>query len=272
MASSSDSESSFFVGAALLAVLFLIGKCTVAVSSGDEATQQRMPNFTGMQAGKADEILDGWYDGPEPDVYDVEIRDYSAKDRYPEDAWVVVSTWPKAGATVDEDSTVRLFSLRRSEIRWFRQHPQMPRIPIGVPTSQVLGKNGPFAGVRSLVALRYARGQAPAYASASGEPRNTPEDGVGVDPRVEPKRERAPRERLKAADAYETLTVGRLTGPWPGNKLRLGQILTVTVRDKPEEPIPDYSEGDSGSDSFNYDDDDDDDFNVPGRLCPTRFC
>ena len=233
-------------------------------------TSAPMPDVIGMKARKAEEFFDDWtYEGPGPDNYSYESVDYSALDRWSDDNWVIVDTNPRPGGNVGEDTEVRFFTLRRSEIHWFKQHPRMPGIARGVATGKVLGRKGPFVGIRGLVVLRYAKGQAPAYAYRGERLVRHPERGVAHDPRVEPVREREPRDSLKEADSYDTLTVGTL--PRHGKRLRLGRVMTLTVRDKPEEPAPGAGSGDfPGLPGGYYDDDDD--FNVPGWLCPTRFC
>lgn len=230
-----------------------------------------MPDLIGMKAREAEEFFDEWtYEGPGPDNYSYESVDYSALDRWSDDNWVVVDTNPRPGDSVGENTEVRFFTLKRSEIRWFKKNSRMPAIDSGVATRKVLGRRGPFAGVRGLIVLRYTKGEAPKYAWRGERLVRRPERGVANDPRVESAREREPRDSLKEADTYDTLSVGTL--PRHGSRLRLGRVMTVTVRDKPEEPAPASGSGDWPDLPGGSYGDDDDDFNVPGWICPTRFC
>jgi len=264
----------------VVGVLILIGKCSGESPSDDSdsttVSSAAMPDVRGLRASVAENKIDEWTDGDHgPDTWDIETRDYSAKDRYPDDNWRVVDTWPRSGRTVNEDASIRIYALRASEISWFRAHRRMPRIPAGVTATKMLATKGPFAGVRSLLLFRYAKGTAPRDEIRGETLTRDAEDGVGWDPRVEPVAERLPRDHLKEPlFPSDTLTVGR-TFPRRGAAVRLGRVMTIVVRPKPPKPDPSAGGGSGGggnySGSFSYSDGDDD-FNVPGWLCPTRFC
>ncbi|WP_446210127.1 hypothetical protein [Micromonospora sp. IBSANI012] len=66
---------------------------------------------------------------------------------------------------------------------------------------------------------------------------------------------------------YSSLVVGSV--PPAGQDLRIGRMIVVTVKDKPPTRT---RYGDDGGRLPTVPRDGDDDVNVPGWLCPTRFC
>ncbi|MFI7280734.1 hypothetical protein ACIBOV_10755 [Micromonospora chersina] len=118
---------------------------------------------------------------------------------------------------------------------------------------------GPLAGLQELVLLRYAKGMAPLYALTADEPTCSKY-------RNEPSEEVAAREGLK--QAY-SISIVAGTIPAAGQLVRPGRLIVVLVRDEEQRP--------TGSDGGNLPvpprpDNDDDDVDIPGWLCPTRFC
>lgn len=79
----------------------------------------------------------------------------------------------------------------------------------------------------------------------------------------EPAAEKAARAGLQ--QAWTGLAVGSI--PAAKQKVRPGRLIVVTVRNRPASP----SNG-GGTSRPRGEGNDDDDFNVPGWLCPTRFC
>jgi hypothetical protein len=176
--------------------------------------------------------------------------------------WTVVTTEPAAGAQVSAGSGVTLFVLKTGEAQWFAAHPTMPKLPKGSPVSELTDHGGPLEGMYELVELRYTRRSAPADARPADE---TPGrmDWRGTEPATE-KRARA---GLKEAPEYGTLVVGSI--PIAGRGVRTGRLIVVTVKPAPKDRVPNSG---SGGGVYIPLPDDDDDFNVPGRLCPTRWC
>ena len=201
----------------------------------------------------------------------VEAMDATPLSRRPpshEEDWMVIGTAPAAGEQVPSDADVYLFVLREEEAQWFANHPTMPVLAEGVEAGSLVEDGGPLAAVAELTEFRYAAEHTPQHAPASY--RRDREPIPYQDPFVEPETEWAARSALAGASEFD-LTAGSLpTGTEP---VRLGRVLTVVVRsEEPELPSLGGSEGSIGGDADVYVDDDDDDFNVPGWLCPTRFC
>ncbi|WP_406045527.1 hypothetical protein OG799_14265 [Micromonospora sp. NBC_00898] len=175
--------------------------------------------------------------------------------------WTVVATDPPVGTAVPPKTQVTLFALKESEVFWFSAHPVMPPLPKNAPTDSLLEGNGLLAGVRELVLVRYAKGKAPAGAKAA------------VDARVvkgsEPAQEVKARAGLKVAHPSDSVVVSSI--PSAAQPVRQGRLIVVTVKDM-ERTTSSGGNGDGNLPYIPGNDDDDDDFNVPGWLCPTRFC
>lgn len=192
----------------------------------------------------------------------VTVEDLSPRDRLPfEDSnWTVMASTPAAGADVPPESRVVLWVLRNEEAVWLAKHPKMPKVKAGSDTSSLTDPGGPLAGMSDLVVTRWAKGQGPDYASKVVEEL----DDRGA-PSAEPAGEVAARKGLKRSYGVD-LVKGQI--PAAGSAVRPGRLLVVLEKEEPEEePSP--------SDDYVVpmpDDDEDDDMNVPGWLCPTRFC
>jgi hypothetical protein len=201
-------------------------------------------------------------------IGDVERWDLSPRDRsvWADENWTVALTEPAAGEPLHPGTTVYLFYLRTNEWRWFDRHPTMPGFHRRTPTDRLVGERGLFAPVSELIEFRYPKGRAPRGSWRADRP---DDEGPPLepDPSKEPNSEWRPRQRLTEASNYGTLAVGSL--PRRRQQLRTGQLLTLLVVEKPTPP----ASGDDGV-YLDYDGggDGDDDWNVPGWLCPTRFC
>lgn len=238
---------------------------TGASTEEEEPAAEPMPDLVGVRLDKANSRmyrLEEHHDGVEE--WDLSPRDRSV---WEPANWKVAQTVPAAGAPMDPQGTVYLFYLRPAELRWFDQHPRMPRFDRRILTERLVRRRALFGPVRELIEYRYPDGRAPRYETRAYR---SPDDGPDLrpDPSKEPASEWRPRQRLKEASEYGTLALSSL--PPPGTRLRTGQLLTLLVVEKPEPPPEPYST--DNDDYYYYDDDGDDDFNVPGWLCPTRFC
>ena len=201
-----------------------------------------------------------------PSSHDLSPR---GRSQWQDSNWTVVTTRPAAGEQWTDGMPVHLFVLRNAEWSWFQAHPTMSAVPPDVEASDLTDDGQLLAGMRELVEYRYAPGQEPDYAGQpSGSRPAEPVEGLADDPSVEPAAERDERDRLVRASTW-TLTVGSL--PTEGTALRVGRILIITVRDKPTAPVEPAPGGGGVTVNPNYSDGDDD-VNVPGWLCPTRFC
>ncbi|MFF5077496.1 PASTA domain-containing protein [Actinoplanes sp. NPDC000266] len=207
-----------------------------------------MPGLTGvLLTGVRDKL-------PAGIGWDHEDRSPRGRGILVERNWTVVETEPAKGQPLRSGQQVRLYVLKNEEAAWFAKHPTMPKIKPGTEGSDLIGQGEPLDGIWELVEYRYPKGKAPKDA------RDPHENLKGW----EPPAEKAARAGLKEAYSSFGLVVGTI--PAAGQKVRPGRLIVVTLRDKPldDSPggsgsIPDYNNGD-------------DDFNVPGWLCPTRFC
>jgi hypothetical protein len=250
-------------------------KTTARATSTPAATttseQVRVPDVTGVRLDEATEELrsygkaHGVWDGY-PSSHDLSPRDRS---QWENANWTVALTRPAAGEVWRPGTELHLFVLRNAEWAWFQAHPAMPAVPVDVVPDDLTGQGQLFEGVRELMEYRYAPGHAPEYASPPYVSPHRPIEGLADDPSIEPTSETQERDVLPDASSYG-LTVGSL--PTEGAALRVGQLLTLTVRDKPSEPVPPARGGGADVDVGGSYSDDDDDVNVPGWLCPTRFC
>ncbi|MFG3604503.1 PASTA domain-containing protein [Micromonospora chersina] len=176
--------------------------------------------------------------------------------------WSVVGTNPPAGTIVPPDETISLLALKKDEAAWFAAHPKMPQLRKGTLVRDLTNDDGPLAGLRELVMFRYAKGLAPQHAL-------TAVDRPCSQYSNEPPEEVAARAGLKQSYSISSIVVGSI--PPAGQPVRPGRFIVVLVRDEEQR------QGKTGSDGGSLPvpprpHDDDDDVNIPGWLCPTRFC
>jgi hypothetical protein len=243
-------------------------KTTAAAPS--ERRRLSMPHLAGVRLDVAEEQLWALEKSTGVDIAIPTSRDLSPRGRgqWQDENWTVAATRPAAGQAWTDGMEVYLFVLRNDEWAWFQAHPTMPALPVDVAADDLTQDGQLFAGMRELLEYRYAPGHEPQYASQPYS-RTPPEPVTGLadDPSIEPAAEREERDALFQAFSG-ALTVGSL--PPEGTALRVGRLLTLTVRDQPPEPVQPVPESDVYVNP-NYSDGDDD-VNVPGWLCPTRFC
>ncbi|MFI7160475.1 hypothetical protein [Micromonospora chalcea] len=177
-------------------------------------------------------------------------------------SWTVIATSPPPGRVVPPDETISLHVLRAEEAAWFAAHPTMPRLPKGIAAGSTTKDDGPLAGLQQLVLFRYAKGMAQKGALTAVDRPCSPYSN-------EPPEEVATRAGLKVSHSGSSIVVGSI--PAAGQPVRPGQFIVLLVRDQEQRPTPKGSSSGrpplpprSGND--------DDDFNIPGWLCPTRFC
>jgi hypothetical protein len=270
-------------------ILVLLLVCLLAACSGSaehEGTAKSeakhypvMPDLHGMDILEAYARLD---DMGLP-VRNESFSDLSVRHRQTDGVhdWTVWSSTPAAGEEVKPGAGLRIFMLKLREWKFFDQNRAMPKMPVqsgrAVPSPYPM----PFQDVVSeLVEWRYV----PKYAPKGAEQtRNWPQPDSGLpaelDQSLEPASERARRARYREADDFADDAFVRLAQK-PGTPLRPGQMITILVRPWPRqhpEMYPNYTGPGSKvwedrHDTHVYVDSDDHDFNVPGWLCPTRFC
>jgi hypothetical protein len=224
-----------------------------------------MPDLVGMAHSAAAEV-------PELSERDVQYRDLAPTNRYASryGRWTVVATLPAAGSPLPgkgSEQRVRLYVLRPAEVAWYAAHPRMPKLPKGVPARSVLRRSGALHGMADLVVFRWAKGHAPRGAHRDV---NLPTygDPDRLDLQVDPPAERRARQQLKYASEYEPGIVVVNSIPRAGKPVRKGRVLVVTVR-----AVPSGASSSSGGSGYVVPyHSDDDDGNIPGWLCPTRFC
>lgn len=197
-----------------------------------------VPDLVGMRLPEAEQALLGTFKSTHDDR--------SPRDRsvFVRDNWTVVETTPAAGQPVEPGRKVELFLLKNSEAAWFAEHPVMPKLKAGTDALDLTDSGQPLDGISELVELRYTKRATPADAGP-------------------------PDEETGLVRAYTGLVVGSL--PAPGRKLSTGQLIIVTVKEKPAVPAAGGTSSNKPKPRSNSEDGDDD-FNVPGWLCPTRFC
>ncbi|RKR90282.1 uncharacterized protein DUF4236 [Micromonospora pisi] len=225
-----------------------------AVTSTPPATTvaEVMPDLVGRRLPDAEQALYALTTDVAPSHQDRSPLD---RDVWMRDNWTVVGTLPAAGTSIGPGLKIEMFLLKNSEAAWFAQHPVMPKIKAGADALDLTGEGEPLDGMSELVELRYAKNKTPKDA------RDPNENFDGW----EPAEEKTARAGLK--QAYTGLVVGSV--PTAERKLRTGQLIIVTVKDGPDSPS---SGGSDSVPSLPDNNDGDDDVNVPGRLCPTRFC
>lgn len=235
-----------------------------------------MPNLRGLETIDAySTMVDSGLEWVEDRADDETFADLSVLHRDVETYdWRVVRTVPAAGTEIEPGQDVVAFALPDDEFAFYRRHDTMPRPGMQAGERPILHTESPLASMGELVEYRFAQGTEPpsALRTRTWPPRTAPLPRF-LDPSVEPRAERQRRAALAEADDAD-LFVGTI--PRVGAPLRPGRMIVILVRPRPEAPpLPAGPDGDSGdSDIYIYppDDDDDDDFNVPGWLCPTRFC
>lgn len=221
-------------------------------SAAPAPTVAFMPDLLGAKLPDAEKVLRGI------DRH-AERTDASPRGRnvFAPKNWTVIDTSPQPGKPLNGDAT--LFVLRNEEAAWFAANPTMPKLKAGQETDKLA-----LEPIGELLLHRYAKGKAPADATTA-TPGHGDEYGSGDEPAAEKKA----RAGLKTASIYGTRVVGSI--PAAGRPLRPGQFIVVTVKDGPKS---DSSSSGGGSSRPNVPNvgDDDDDVNIPGWLCPTRFC
>lgn len=268
----------------LVVIGFLLYGCSKLVDSPDATTESATPERTiSMPYLRGLETIEAWGSmqdagidwvedrGPDRVFHDLSYlhRDVETYD------WKVWSTFPKPGVELEPGQTITVFALEDQEYDFFKLHRRMPKT--GWKFQQRIGGywGDRMAGIASLSEPRFVTGLAPATATREPDqagPR-TSRLPRRSDPSVETKLERYLRNHLKESDGYDQF-MGTI--PRPGQKLRPGQQVIVLFRPDPEIYPEVYGLPDP-ADNYDWDvyvdtDDDDDDGNIPGWLCPTRFC
>lgn len=214
-----------------------------------------MPDVTGLILPEARSVLS-------KAGFDTEQQDLSPLDRsvWDQDNWTVVTT------TLAGD-TVTMWYLRNSEAAWFKANPGMPTIKAGTKTETLTDEGGVLHGVRELVEYRWAKGETPPWDKDS-DPYVLSDDRVGLSD--EPEQEVKDRTGLKESDGSDLV---HSTRPAAGNCVRPGRYLVVLEKQSKDtkSEVKDYNKPDEFEWPGN-DNNDDDDFNLPGWLCPTRWC
>ncbi|MFE9694465.1 hypothetical protein [Micromonospora sp. NPDC005806] len=227
-----------------------------AVRTTEPARQTAVPNVVGMDLLSARISIDAVDLRPEQADVSPLCRSILV-----ESDWTVIGTDPPAGTITPSGRSVSLQVLKSAEAAWFAAHPKMPKLPKRPTARNLTDDGGPLAGLQELVLLRYAKRMAPQHALTADEPSCSKY-------RIEPSEEVAARDGLKQAYSI-SIVAGSI--PAAGQPVRRGRLIVVLVRDEEQRQRP------TGSDGGNLPvpprpDNDDDDVNIPGWLCPTRFC
>lgn len=227
--------------------------------AGDpEPERVELSQFIGMKSDDVESYLREHFD-----TVFIEVRpeDYSAAGR------IMVSEGDNDEILAIDGEVFRptadsltVWTLRRSEARWYRKNPKMPKVKKGRDCSEI-GDEKKIGPVYDLVFTvwdprrKHPKGYEPLDESIQKEW-----------PHPDAKRERKDFLALEA-DEYPSVVSGQY--PKAGKPLRMGQLMAVFCRpgEEPpaegeynEVPIPDVPN------------DEEDDFDFPDKLCPTRFC
>ena len=239
-------------------------KAAPATSSAPATPQRTVPDVTGLTFDVAQDQLSGWNWRP----HDLSPRN---REQYDDSNWTVVTTRPAPGEPVAAGSRLHLFVLKNSEAAWFAANPTMPAVPVDVPVTDLTENGQLLGGVEELLDYRKAPGEPADTSSHRPEETSKPIKELPTgNPAMEPAEEYQARTALPPA--WSTgLTVSSL--PEAQATVRAGRLITLTVRQEPIQTVPASPGGSSssGSVSGSYSHSDDD-VNVPGWLCPTRFC
>ncbi|WP_182524450.1 DUF2510 domain-containing protein [Nocardioides dongkuii] len=236
-----------------------------------------VPKLDGLRLDKAQaELKDA-----NPDAK-TDLRDLAPRRRKIGGAehWNVIRTVPAGGSSLDLDETLTVFLLRDREYQWFRNHPRMPEIRkrYGGYYEENLGYGDEFLQyhptfdkIRELVLVRYPRGYETRRSKRieSVPPYRT---DLKFDPSIEPRAEGQARRGLLAPRNGTDLRNTKLAWPVAGTRLRVGQLFVYYVLDEDKEWAREQAQVQDDDFDVYIDGDDDDDVNVPGWLCPTRFC
>jgi hypothetical protein len=211
---------------------------TASASATPTPEQIRMPDVTGARLDLAEDRLSAFarangLRASYPRSHDLSPRNRS---QWQDENWTVVTTRPAAGQSWDDGTDLHLFVLRNAEWAWFQAHPTMPSVPVDAVVSDLTEPGQLFEEVSELMEYRYAPGQAPEHSSPAYSTPDRPIDGLADDPSVEPQLERQERDALPEAYDRGVLTVGSL--PAEGQSLRIGQLITVIVREQPTVSVP----------------------------------
>ena len=225
-----------------------------------------VPDVTGLAFDVAQKRLSGW----DWRAHDLSPRN---RDQYDDGNWTVVTTRPAPGQPAAVGSRLYLFVLKNPEAAWFAANPTMPAVPVDVPVTDLTENGQSLGGVEELLDYRKAPGEPADTSSHQPEETSEPIKGLADNPAMEPAEEFQARTALPPAwGTYTDLTVSSL--PAAGAPVSAGRLITLTVREAPIETVP-ASPGQTsspGGSSVSGSYSDDDDVNVPGWLCPTRFC
>lgn len=266
------------------AILFGIFAAALVYDANDQDIQTLipgsepmvMPKLRGMEviyaAGELEDVGVDWVtdEGPDSILHDLSYLHREVDDPW---GWKIWSTVPKAGTVLEPGQEITVFALENREFGFFKNNPRMPETGWKFQKTVPGIWDGPMANIGSLTVERYVTNMAPAGARTEPDPSEPSRTDLPrrLDPSIEPKLERYLRNRLKRADGYDQF-MGTI--PPAGKKLRPGRAIIVLYRPEPEPEREAYPPGGVYDNDFYVyvDDDDDDDWNVPGWLCPTRFC
>jgi len=273
MAEADSTSGSAASSSAPAAISSSAAPSTAPTSSPSPAPDPTVPDVTGITLDVAQDRLWSFQQSLSGSDRSVRAHDLSprSRDQYIDRNWTVVTTRPAVGEPWTSGTRLHMFVLKNEEAAWFAAHPKMPAVPEGVPVTDLTEEGQLFAGLDELLDYRHAPGEPGDGASHPPDDVIEPIEGLVDSPSTEPAAERRERTALAPAyGSYAKLTVGSL--PAAAAPVRAGRLITLTVRDAPTEPVPappdDTSTGGVGG---GYSDGDDD-VNIPGWLCPTRFC
>lgn len=245
-------------------------------SSAPSSPATTVPDVTGTTLDVAEDRLWAYQQAHSLTRASTRAHDLSPRnrDQYVKGNWTVMTTRPVAGQPWNAGTRVHLFVLKNPEAAWFGANPTMPAVPAGVAVTDLTDDGQLFGGIGELLDYRHAPGEPADGSSHSPTETTEPIDGLADNPAMEPAEELQARTALPPAwGTYMDLTVSSL--PDAGAPVRVGRLVTLTVRSAPIETVPatpDDSSSPGGSSVSGSYPDGEDDANVPGWLCPTRFC
>lgn len=243
----------------------------VTQTSGAQASRSpTMPNLVGMGLREAESSA--------PRGYSVHDLSPLSRGVWITSNWTVAATVPTAGSPLPSAEGARLYYLRNDEYTWFRQHPEMPDLPIGTSRENI----PQLAGIRELIDYRYATESAPTTTSpphpigaSDSQPASEPPE-ASSDPSVELASERASREALASA-AYDSAATVVDSLPRAGEKIRIGRMITVVLKPQPQPTYVEPTETAAGTYSGGSSDTNSDESHrfvghVPSFHCRKKWC
>lgn len=257
------------MAAGAAAVVISLGIAT-ACSSSSEFGSQSDPKPRGVEVaqffGDDPDSAHNYLEDELPAEMTTDIWDLSPAGRRMNRYEDIIVASNKKVVTAD-DPEIQFWTLTPAEVEWFGRNPRMPEVKLGTKCEYGYGSKN-FETIDGVVFVAAKPGvKRDQYAERIRDSYDFETD-QNVWPDSWAKRQRARVGALWEMDTYSSVVSGQR--PKPGTDLRLGQLMVVfcsPVKEDAPSGREDYDLPDPPIPNSN-----DDNFDVPDRLCPTRFC